>query len=124
MCGTRATGVRSWTSRCSRGPCLPYCGATVRGDTPGALRSSSKRVQPTYRLSPVKAALACCLATALIAFAGRAPVKAVEEPRPVGDAPVTVSASRVEYYSDVAAVIARGGVSVDLPDGAHATGDA
>lgn len=49
--------------------------------------------------------------------------RAVEAPQPVGDAPITVSASRVEYYSDLALVIARGAASVELPDGAAVHGD-
>ncbi|HET9342469.1 MAG TPA: hypothetical protein VFO25_06120 [Candidatus Eremiobacteraceae bacterium] len=50
-------------------------------------------------------------------------VRAVEEPQPVGDAPITVSATRVEYYSDLALVVARGDASVELPDGAAVHGD-
>lgn len=49
---------------------------------------------------------------------------AVESPRPLSDRPVIVSAPVVEYYSDLATVVARGGVSVELPDGAFVAGDA
>src|SRR5690242_19012342 len=47
-------------------------------------------------------------ATFLNAHAARA----VETPQPVGDAPIVVSADRVEYYSDIALVVARGEASV------------
>jgi len=37
---------------------------------------------------------------------------------------VIVSASRVEYYSDLSTIVARGDVKADLPDGASVVGDA
>jgi len=64
------------------------------------------------------------IAVALGAGLLNSPARAVEAPQPVGDAPITVSASRVEYYSDLALVIARGDASVELPDGAAVRGDA
>ncbi len=47
-----------------------------------------------------------------------------EAPRPIDDRPVVVSADRVAYYSDLNDVIARGSVTVALPDGARVSGDA
>lgn len=55
-------------------------------------------------------------------FATRAAV-AAETPQPVGDSPITVSAERVEYYSDLALVVARGSADVELADGVAVHGD-
>lgn len=63
-------------------------------------------------------------AVALGAILLTAPARAVEAPQPVGDALITVSASRVEYFSDLELVVARGDASVVLPDGADVHGDA
>ena len=51
------------------------------------------------------------------------PVRAALSPQPVGDAPITVSAATVEYYSDLALVVARGGATVAMPDGIAVRGD-
>lgn len=51
------------------------------------------------------------------------PARAQQTERPLGDAPVIVSAARVEFYSDLSTVVAEGNVAVTLPDGAHVTGD-
>ena len=74
--------------------------------------------------APAHKQLAVLLAVAFVATLSSArPARAVEERQPVGDAPITVSASRVEYYSDLALVIARGEAAVALPDGAAVHGD-
>ena len=76
-------------------------------------------VAPRGRTRPcLVIAVACCAAL----FAPVA-ARAAESPRPVGDAPIVVTAARVAYYSDLAIVAARGGASVALPDGTAVRGD-
>jgi hypothetical protein len=74
--------------------------------------------------APAHKTLFAFIAVALGALLMRSPARAVEAPQPVGDALITVSASRVEYFSDLELVVARGGASVVLPDGASLHGDA
>lgn len=71
------------------------------------------------RLRPAILIAAACVA----AFAVPAPARAAQTPEPVGDAPIVVSADRVEYFSDLALVVARGSASIALPDGASVRGD-
>jgi hypothetical protein len=66
---------------------------------------------------------ACAVAAAVCAWTcGRA--SADEPPRPIDDKPITVSASRVAYYSDLATVTAQGDVTAVLQDGTSVSGDA
>jgi hypothetical protein len=52
------------------------------------------------------------------------PARADEAPRDVGHARIVLSADHVEYFGDEGLVLARGHVSVALPDGSHADADA
>ena len=64
-----------------------------------------------------------CAAAGLFLACMPAYALADEAPRPLDDRPISVRADHVGFYSDLAAVVARGNANVTLPDGATVSGD-